>query len=195
MSELEKIDILRERAGVSYRRAKELLDQCGGDVVEALIRLEEESRRNTWQERIQVQGAELVDRVRQLINEGNVRRIVIRNQDGQTLVELPVTVGALGALLAPMLAVVGVIAALVTRATIVVERRNDGTAGAGQGTVGTGGAGPAGAGGWGETGTGPGAAGGPAGGYGEGGTYGGSAGWDSPGDGAAGGTQDPGPRH
>ncbi|HEY8552816.1 MAG TPA: DUF4342 domain-containing protein [Thermaerobacter sp.] len=126
VTELEKIDILRERAGVSYRRAKELLDACGGDVVEALIRLEEEARRNTWQERIQVQGAELVDRVRQLINEGNVRRIVIRNQDGQTLVELPVTVGALGALLAPMLAVVGVIAALVTRATIVVERRDDG---------------------------------------------------------------------
>lgn len=125
VTELEKIDILRERAGVSYRRAKEVLDQCGGDVVEALIRLEEESKRNTWQERIQVQGTELVDRVRQLIHEGNVRRIVIRDQDGQTLVELPVTVGAVGALLAPMLAVVGVIAALVTRATIVVERRND----------------------------------------------------------------------
>lgn len=135
VTELEKIDILRERAGVSYRRAKEILDACGGDVVQALIRLEDEARRNTWQERIQVQGAELVDRVRQLINEGNVRRIVIRNQDGQTLVELPVTVGALGALLAPMLAVVGVIAALVTRATIVVERRSDSDGqGPGQGT-------------------------------------------------------------
>ena len=144
VSELEKIDILRERAGVSYRRAKEILDQCGGDVVEALIRLEEEAKRNTWQERIQVQGAELVDRVRQLINEGNVRRIVIRNQDGQTLVELPVTVGALGALLAPMLAVVGVIAALVTRATIVVERRTAQGDGARDGTPAAGDPGPAG---------------------------------------------------
>lgn len=188
MSELEKIDILRERAGVSYRRAKELLDQCGGDVVEALIRLEEESRRNTWQERIQVQGAELVDRVRQLINEGNVRRIVIRNQDGQTLVELPVTVGALGALLAPMLAVVGVIAALVTRATIVVERRNDGgTTGFGQGPVG--GTGTAGAGGQAESGGWGGAGTGNAGGYGE------AGGWGTPGDGPAGGPQDTGPRH
>lgn len=133
MTELEKIDILRERAGVSYRKAKEVLQAAGGDVVEALIRLEEESRRNTWQERIQVQGAELVDRVKQLINEGNVRRIVIRNQDGQTLVELPVTVGALGALLAPMLAIVGVVAALVTRATIVVERRSDDGQGRGTG--------------------------------------------------------------
>ncbi|ADU52244.1 hypothetical protein Tmar_2164 [Thermaerobacter marianensis DSM 12885] len=165
MTELEKIDILRERAGVSYRRAKELLDQCGGDVVEALIRLEEESRRNTWQERIQVQGAELVDRVRQLINEGNVRRIVIRNQDGQTLVELPVTVGALGALLAPMLAVVGVIAALVTRATIVVERRNDGGARGGTGTGDAGGKDDA------------------------------SGGWGATGDAGPGGPQDTGPRH
>ncbi|GAB6877193.1 hypothetical protein JCM13210_19200 [Thermaerobacter litoralis] len=188
VTELEKIDILRERAGVSYRRAKELLDQCGGDVVEALIRLEEESRRNTWQERIQVQGAELVDRVRQLINEGNVRRIVIRNQDGQTLVELPVTVGALGALLAPMLAVVGVIAALVTRATIVVERRNDGGGSPGQG-AGTGAEGgpaapgnPAGASGWGGQITG-------AGGAGE------TGGWGVSGDGPAGGPQDTGPRH
>ncbi|PZN12609.1 MAG: hypothetical protein DIU69_03000 [Bacillota bacterium] len=145
MTELEKIDILRERAGVSYRKAKEALDAAGGDVVQALIQLEEEAQRGTWQERIQVQGAELVDRVKQLIQEGNVRRIVIRNQEGKTLVELPVTVGALGALLAPQLAMLGVIAALVTRATVVVERRsNDGDEGASHPDAGAAGGGTAG---------------------------------------------------
>ncbi|HEY8393431.1 MAG TPA: DUF4342 domain-containing protein [Thermaerobacter sp.] len=145
MTELEKIDILRERAGVSYRKAREVLEATGGDVVEALIRLEEEAQRGTWQERIQVQGAELVERVKQLIQEGNVRRIVIRNQEGRTLVELPVTVGALGALLAPQLAILGVIAALVTRATVVVERRaGDGEPGTSRREDGTGAGGPAG---------------------------------------------------
>jgi len=67
-------------------------------------------------------GERLVARVQELIREGNVRRITIKNEDGRTLVELPLTVGVVGALLAPAWAAVGAIAAAVTDCSIEVER-------------------------------------------------------------------------
>ena len=76
-------------------------------------------------EEFKLSGKDLTDKVKKLINEGNVRRIIIKNSAGKTLIELPVTVGVIGAVLAPMLAAVGAIAALVTECTIVVERSDD----------------------------------------------------------------------
>jgi len=73
------------------------------------------------QEEFKVSGSELVDKVKQLLHEGNIRRIVIR-QDGTTVMELPLTVAAVGAVLAPMLAAVGAFAALATNCSIIVER-------------------------------------------------------------------------
>lgn len=77
-------------------------------------------------EEFKINGEDLLAKVKQLINEGNVRRIIIKNKEGKTLVELPLTIGIVGAVLAPMLAAVGAIAALVTECTIVVEREDDG---------------------------------------------------------------------
>jgi hypothetical protein len=74
-------------------------------------------------EEFTVNGEELLAKVKALIKEGNIRRIIIKDESGKTLVELPVTIGVVGALLAPMLAAVGAIAALVAKCTIVVERR------------------------------------------------------------------------
>jgi hypothetical protein len=70
----------------------------------------------------QVFARDLVERVRELIHQGNVRRIIIKDQHGHTFVEIPVTVAAVGAVLAPVLAAVGAISALVAKFTIVVER-------------------------------------------------------------------------
>ena len=72
-------------------------------------------------ETIAAQGGQLVDLVKKLIHEGNVRRIVIQ-KDGRTVVELPLTLGVVGAAVAPALAVVGAAAALLTDCTIQVER-------------------------------------------------------------------------
>jgi len=60
--------------------------------------------------------------VKELIKEGNVRRIIIKNEEGKTLVEFPLTIGVVGAVLLPMWAALGAIAALVTKCTIVVEK-------------------------------------------------------------------------
>lgn len=73
-------------------------------------------------EEVQVLGHELVDKVRDLIHEGNVQRIVVKDEHGNTFIEIPVTVAAVGAVIAPLLAAVGAIAALVGKFTIVVIR-------------------------------------------------------------------------
>jgi hypothetical protein len=74
-------------------------------------------------EEFRVKGEELLAKVKELIREGNVRRIIIDNDEGKTLIEIPMTIGVVGALLLPVLAAVGAVAALVTNCTIRVERR------------------------------------------------------------------------
>ena|SRR2546423_776333 len=77
---------------------------------------------HTYFEEFKVKGKELGDKVKELIHEGSIRRIIIKDQKGITFVEIPVTVAAVGAILAPVLAAVGAIAALVADFTIVVEK-------------------------------------------------------------------------
>jgi len=71
-----------------------------------------------------INGDEVVHKVKELIREGNVRRIIIKNDDGRTMLEVPLTIGLIGAALMPVLAAIGAAAALATRCTIVVEREN-----------------------------------------------------------------------
>ena len=74
-------------------------------------------------EEIKVKGDELLQKVKVLIREGNVRQITIKDRKGKTLVAFPLTVGIVGAVFAPVLAAVGALAALVTECVIRVERR------------------------------------------------------------------------
>jgi hypothetical protein len=78
----------------------------------------------TWKETFKVTGAQLVDAVRRLLHEGNVRRVIIK-QGQHTVAEFPLTVGVIGAVLAPILAALGAIAAVLNECTIEVERSND----------------------------------------------------------------------
>ena len=80
----------------------------------------------TYWESIRASGTLLLDTFKNLIHEGNVRRVIIK-QDGRAIAEFPLTVGVVGAALAPPLAAVGAIAALVTECTIEVERTMDET--------------------------------------------------------------------
>lgn len=74
-------------------------------------------------EEFKVNGDELLAKVKKLIKAGNARRIILKNQNGKTLIEIPLTVGAVGAIIAPSLAAVGAIAALVAKCTIIVEKK------------------------------------------------------------------------
>ena len=75
----------------------------------------------TFTESFKVAGEQLVDAVRKLLHEGNVRRVIIKHE-GHTIVEFPLTIGVIGAVLAPVLAAVGAIAAALKECTIEVER-------------------------------------------------------------------------
>lgn len=78
---------------------------------------------NMKKEEFKVSGEELLAKIKELIKEGNIRRIIIKNEKSETLVEIPLSYAVVGALLAPTLAAVGAIAALVTKCTIVVEKK------------------------------------------------------------------------
>lgn len=75
-----------------------------------------------FQEEFKVTGEELLKTVKELIAAGNARRIIIRNEKEETLIEIPLTIGAIGAILLPVLAAIGAIAALVAKCSIVVIR-------------------------------------------------------------------------
>ena len=125
MEELEKIDLIRERLGVSYREAKEALDQAGGDVVQALIRLEGQDKK--WDAKLEEKARELGDYIRDIIKKGNVTKVRLKKDD-KVVFEISATLGAIGvggALLSPILAILGVVgtvAALVNNYKLEIVR-------------------------------------------------------------------------
>lgn len=78
---------------------------------------------NENKQEFKVSGDEVVKKVKELIKEGNARRIIIQNEDGKTLIEIPLTFGVIGAALLPVFAAIGATAALVTNCTIIVEKK------------------------------------------------------------------------
>ncbi len=90
-NDLEKIDLLRARMGISYKEAKEALEEAGSDVVQALINLEEKS----MGEKIQDYRSELGDQLRAWWAKGREVRLLLK-KDGRTVLQIPAVVGALG---------------------------------------------------------------------------------------------------
>lgn len=125
-SELEKIDILRARLGVGYKEAKEALDEAGGDIVQALVNFEDKGR--NFAERMSARGQELVGQVKGLLHKGKDYRIKVKRGE-KTVIEIPVTLGALGVvgILASSeiaaLGALGTMAAMAKKYTIEFERR------------------------------------------------------------------------
>ena len=77
-------------------------------------------------EEFKVEGEKLLARIKELIHEGNIRRIIIKDKEGKIVMEIPVTLGIVGLLLAPQLAAIGAVAALLTEATVLVEKTDKG---------------------------------------------------------------------
>ncbi|MGD0153663.1 MAG: DUF4342 domain-containing protein [Thermacetogeniaceae bacterium] len=131
---LEKIDLIRDRLGVSYKEAREALEKAGGDLVEALVLLEEELEleleperlKERWTRRFQGKSEEVLARLRTIMEKGTASKIRIK-QDDKTILEIPASIGVLGAigmLMSTELAVlgaVGTVAAMFNRCTLEVE--------------------------------------------------------------------------
>jgi hypothetical protein len=73
-------------------------------------------------EEFKVEGEKLLAKIKELIHNGNIRKVIIKDKEGKTMMEIPMTFGVMGALIAPQLAAIGAIAALLTEATVVVEK-------------------------------------------------------------------------
>jgi hypothetical protein len=82
---------------------------------------DEEKKTNT--EEFKVKGNEVIDRLKQILKEGNARRVIVKNEQGESILEIPVTIGVVGALLAPYLAAIGAVIAVVSNCSIVVEKK------------------------------------------------------------------------
>lgn len=99
------------KCGAPLRNEDKFCPVCGAPVAKVT------------REEFTVSGSNVVDRVKELLHEGNVTRIIVKDEKGSTLLEIPATVGVIGTVIAPWLAALGVIAALATNCKIVVERR------------------------------------------------------------------------
>jgi hypothetical protein len=84
----------------------------------------ENKGKSNW-ESFKVTGDELLEKVKEIIKEGNARRIIIKNEKDEIIMEFPLTIGAIGIVLAPLFAAVGALTALVTNCTIMVEKKGD----------------------------------------------------------------------
>jgi hypothetical protein len=84
-----------------------------------------ENKKQSGRETFKVSGDEILSKVKEIIKEGNARRIIIKNEKEETIIEFPLTIGAIGIVLAPLFAAVGTLAALVTSCTIEVEKREN----------------------------------------------------------------------
>ena len=82
-----------------------------------------DQQKNT--EEFKVSGEEVLAKIKELIKAGNIRRIILKNEKEETILEIPLTFALVGAVIAPVLAAVGAMAALLTKCTIVVERKNN----------------------------------------------------------------------
>jgi len=86
---------------------------------------EEKKEGKTKFEEFRATGGEILDKIKEILHEGNVRRIILKDEKGKTFLEIPLTVGVVGAIVAPVLAAVGAVAALASNLTIVVEKIED----------------------------------------------------------------------
>ena len=107
---LEKIELVKDRTGVSYREAKEALEATEGNVVDAIIKIEDEINAKVGA-KISDNGAKIIEKIKEYIKKGNVARIVVK-RDEEVVLNIPLTAGVVGTALAPWLTVIGSIVAL-----------------------------------------------------------------------------------
>lgn len=108
---LEKIELVKDRTGVTYKEAKDALDKVDGNVVEAIIALEEAVNNETTAKN-KVNKNALITKMKEIAKKGNVSRIVISNKEGENVLNIPLTVGLLGTVVAPWGMIAGTVAAV-----------------------------------------------------------------------------------
>ncbi len=131
MEQLEKVEIIRERIGVTYREAAEALEEAAGDLVQALVFAEEKMMRG-WGNRLMDKGEEVYDNLKEYISKSNRTKVRLKRDD-RTIAEFPATVGAVGVMAAlastqvAVIAGIGTVAAITNRVTLEIDKANGDT--------------------------------------------------------------------
>ena len=120
---LEKIELVKDRTGVSYKEAKEALEDAGGSVVDAIIGIEETIDQQDGVN-VSEKGGAIVEKIKALVKKGNVSKIVIKNASGEELLNVPVNVGIVGAVIAPWGVIAAAIASFGFRCIIEVIKQD-----------------------------------------------------------------------
>lgn len=115
---LEKIELVKDRTGVSYKEAKEALEKSEGSVVDAIIAIEESIDEKTSRS-FGKKGQEILARIKEIVKKGNVSKIVVK-KDGETMLNVPVNVGIVSTLIAPFAIIVATAATFGFKCTIEV---------------------------------------------------------------------------
>lgn len=125
---LEKVDEVRNRTGASYSEAKEALEFTGGDVLEAIVYIEqmrqEPPKKDNFTDDLSDRGSEIIDKLKELVKKGQVTRILLQ-KDGNTVLDIPIVAGAVGALIFTGATAVGILAALATGCELMIVKEND----------------------------------------------------------------------
>lgn len=122
---LEKIELVKDRTGVTYAEAKQALEEAEGSVVDAIITIEETINAGQKGRGFGQKGEALFESIKELVKKGNVSRIQVK-KDGELVLNVPVNAGIVGVVIAPLASVVGVVAAFGFKCTIEVIK-TDGT--------------------------------------------------------------------
>ena len=122
---LEKIELVKDRTGVTYAEAKQALEEADGSVVDAIIAIEETINAGQRVKGFGKKGEALFESIKELINKGNVSKVQVK-KDGELILNVPVNAGIVGVMIAPLASVVGVVAAFGFKCTIEVIK-TDGT--------------------------------------------------------------------
>ena len=117
---LEMVDEVVNRTGVSYREAKEALEKNNANVVDAIIYIEG-NKGKSWTTNVTDKGEMILDKIKEILKKGNVTKIVVK-KDGDIFMNIPVTAGAVGVALSPILALVGLGTAMITRCTFEIVK-------------------------------------------------------------------------
>lgn len=118
---IEKIDMVVERTNVSYTKAKEALENSDGDVIEAIMYIESENK--SFVENLGGKGEEIIEKIKESIKKGNVTKIIIK-KDGNIIMNIPITAGAIGTVISPEIALFGVSAALLSKCTFEIIKED-----------------------------------------------------------------------
>ena len=118
---IEQVDIVVARTNATFKEAKEALEETNGDVVEAIILIEEGG--TSWTDNVSTKGEKVVEKVKKILRKGNVTKITVK-KDGETLMNIPITAAALGTIISAPLALIGLGSAILSRCTIEIQKED-----------------------------------------------------------------------